>query len=283
MQGRNLFVYAVCGDAHAASLNTSLKFLKHFTEQDILVVAARCNVPINHDQVVFREPGIEYDNHQACILLKTNLHRIVGNRLGRLCYLDNDVVAVSSKIDHIFALKSGLVAFAVDHGKMPIFSRWAVRCGCIHGECDHLRQAIKSKFGVDVSDPEWRHWNGGVFVFDSESAEFLDTWHRFTRSVFNDPGWRTRDQGTLIATVWKFRLQNQPTLPGAYNYIVDAMRGIPDVRRPSLATADYRVDNTYSFDPTSDLTRPHFLHFINGSVGARGWKNWDDAEALLRR
>ncbi|HYM00533.1 MAG TPA: hypothetical protein VEZ90_16380 [Blastocatellia bacterium] len=279
---KNLFVYAICGDAHARLVNTSLRFLKHFTSQDVVVVASRCSEPINHDQVMRVEQGEEFDNHQASILLKTNLHRLIGNRAGRCCYLDSDVVAVSAEIDKIFTLKSGPVAFALDHSRMRVFSRWAVHCPCVSGECDHLRQAIKSKFEVEISDPDWRHWNGGVFLFDSESTEFLDAWRRYTRSIFADPGWRTRDQGTLIATVWKQGLQNQPVLPRLYNYIVDAMRGIPDAKRPSLPIAGYSINREYSLEKDSALPRPHFLHFINGSVGRRGWKNWDDAEAMLR-
>jgi hypothetical protein len=278
---RPLFVYAVCGNAHAERVNISLRFLKRFTHLEVLVVASRSTAPIDHDQVIRVEVGNEYDNRQASILLKTNLHRLIGPRSGCCCYIDSDVVAVSSEIDDIFKFKAGPVAFARDHGRMRIFSRWAVNCGCARNECDHLRSAIESKFGVDIGDPDWQHWNGGVFLFDSESADFMDTWHKYTRSISNDPNWRTRDQGTLIATVWKQGLQDQPVLPRTFNYIVDAMHGVPDAKRPSLSVANYYVDGGYSLNGSSELPRPRFLHFINGSMGVRGWKNWDEAEALL--
>ena len=138
-----------------------------------------------------------FDNHQASILMKTGLHRIVGDTERICCYLDSDVVAVNSGVDRIFQRKRGPVTFAADHTRLPMFSRYAVRCSCVRGSCDHLRQAIGSKFGVDVFDPEWQHWNGGVFLFDSGSMDFLDTWHTYTRAIFDDPGWKTRDQGTL--------------------------------------------------------------------------------------
>ena len=280
---RNLFVYAVCGDAHGRLVNTSLRFLKRFTSQEVLVVASRCASQIDHDQVIRIDPGDAFDDHQASILLKTNLHRLAGGRTGRSCYLDNDVVAVNSEVDGIFKLKSGPVTFAADHSRMRVFSRWAVRCPCTQGECDHLRDAIKVKFGVEITEPDWQHWNGGVFLFDSESTDFMDTWHQYTRSIFDDPGWRTRDQGTLIATTWRHGLERQAVLPRIYNYIVDAMHHIPDAKRPSLGVGDYHVDRGYSLELDSNLPRPHFLHLINGSMGARGWKNWDDAEALLER
>jgi hypothetical protein len=281
MTSPNSFVYSVCGDAHAELVNISLRFLKHFTRQEVLVVAARTAAPIHHDQVIRLEAGAEYDDRQASILLKTNLHRLIENRAGRCCYLDSDVVAVGPQIDAVFNMKTGPVTFAADHAPMRIFSRWAVSCDCVRNECDHLRDAIESKFGIKIDDPNWQHWNGGVFLFDSESVDFMDTWHQYTRSIFNDRQWKTRDQGTLIATVWKQGLQNQPVLPRVYNYLVDAMHGVPDAKRPSLSVADYYVDRGYSLDAGSDLARPQFLHFINGSIGARGWRNWDEAESLL--
>ena len=279
---KHLFAYALCGDSHGAFVNTSLRFLKRFTNQDIVVVAARCSTPIEHDQVFRSDIPDEFDNHQASILLKTNLHRLVGDRQRRCCYLDTDVVAVSDQIDSIFELKQGPVTFAADHGQMRRFSRWAMNCGCTRGECDHLRQAILEKFGVAVPDPNWRHWNGGVFLFDSDSTEFMDMWHAFTRSIFDDPAWKTRDQGTLIATVWKQGLQKQAVLPRIYNYIVDSMFGATDARRALLKPADYHVDRSYSLDPRSSSPHPYFLHFINRGLGARGWKNWDDAESLIQ-
>jgi len=281
MTKRDLFVYAVCGDAHSELVNISLRFLKRFTRKDVLVVVARSSAPIRHDQVIRLESSGRYDDRQTSILMKTGLHRLIGERPGCCCYLDSDVVAVSSEIDSIFDMKTGPVTFAADHTRMRIFSRWAVSCGCASNECDHLRATIESKFGVEIGHPNWQHWNGGVFLFDSESTNFMDMWHEYTQSIFGDPHWRTRDQGTLIAAVWKLGLQHQPVLPRNYNYIVDAMHGVPNPKRPALSSAGYHVDREYSLDPCNGLPRPHFLHFINGSMGARGWKNWDEAEALL--
>jgi hypothetical protein len=48
---------------------------------------------------------------------------------------------------------------------------------------------------------DWQHWNGGVFLFDDSSVEFLSSWHEKTvMRIFDLPNWKTRDQGTLIAT-----------------------------------------------------------------------------------
>jgi hypothetical protein len=157
--------------------------------------------------------------------------------------------------------------------------------GAMRGECDHLRQRIQEKFAVHVTDPNWQHWNGGVFLFDPESTDFLDTWHEFTRAIFQDPLWRTRDQGTLVATVWRYGLQNQETLDQKFNRIVDSMRNIPtsNGQRAGLGPASFCVDTSYALSECEDLPYPWLLHMINGSVGAAGWKNWDDAAALLAR
>ena len=162
---KHRFVYAVCGDLHVKRVNLSLDFLKRFSRQDILVVAARADARIDHDQVIRIEIDPAFDNRQASILLKTNLHRLTG-AAGACCYIDSDVVAVSPEVDSIFQMKSGPVTFSADHGRMRLFSRWAVTCACGMNECDHLRTAIHEKFSVEVDDPNWQHWNGGVFLFD---------------------------------------------------------------------------------------------------------------------
>lgn len=278
-QSCNLFVYAVCGDAHGHRVNSSLRFLKRFSRQEILVVKSRCDTPIDHDQVLRVEMPDTYNNHQTSILLKTGLHRVVGSAAKRYCYLDSDVVAVSPEVDTIFDIKQGPIVFSTDHVRMRQFSRWAVRCDCT-GRCDHLRQAILEKFEIEISDADWQHWNGGVFIFDSESSGFLDTWHRFTREILDDPRWKTRDQGTLIAAAWRHGLQNLCPMPITYNYIVDPFNSVRDTDRPSLRTFEYRINTRYSLHSMPGVLRPHFLHFIHG-LNARGWKNWDDAETLL--
>ena len=151
-------------------------------------------------------------------------------------------------------------------------------------ECEHLLSAIRKKFGVRITDKAWRHWNGGVFVFDRESDEFMDLWHKYTLSIFRDPYWKVRDQGTLAATAWAMGLQSHPTLPRKFNLIVDpyALDRAPRSKRKSVNPAKLPADTRYSLNGGSSAeSRPILLHFINGGVGMRGWKNWDDAEHLL--
>jgi len=132
-----------------------------------------------------------------------------------------------------------------------------------HVRCDHLVGEIARTFGIVVKRPAWQHWNGGVFLFDEGSNAFLDAWHTKTMTIFNDPVWRTRDQGTLIATAWEFGLQDLPVIPRAFNCITDpnvgglmvsadgaslTVNGFLTRERPCLVHVMYRFG-----DPTWDV------------------------------
>lgn len=79
--------------------------------------------------------------------------------------------------------------------------------------CQHLFDKIQQQFNISITQKDWQHWNGGVFLFNDSSRKFLEMWHEKTMCIFELPEWKTRDQGTLIATVWALGLQNHITLP----------------------------------------------------------------------
>ena len=282
---KDAFVFVVCGERHAARLNTSLKFLKKFSRRDIIVVKNRASLKLDCDQVITPKVPAGLDHHQASIFLKTSLHKTLAREPRRFCYLDNDVVAVDHRVDTIFDQARGPVSFAADHCSLRQFSRHAVNCHCSSPECEHLHAAIQEKFGVKITPKTWQHWNGGVFVFDEASAGFMERWHQNTLSIFQDPYWQVRDQGSLVATVWQLGLQNHPLLPRDFNFIVDPLDRVPRARRATVQARELFPNESYALrNGTSNGTaKPHpaFLHFINGGVGKRGWKNWDDAESLL--
>jgi hypothetical protein len=89
-------------------------------------------------------------------------------------------------------------------------------------KCSHLRDLLLSENQDFKIDESWQHWNGGVFLFNDESHPFLDTWHQLTLASFEDTYWKTRDQGTLIKTIWKFGLQNHPRLEKKWNFLADS-------------------------------------------------------------
>jgi hypothetical protein len=77
MSSADLFVYVIVGDHQVSRLNYSLAFLKQFTRSEIVVIAGRCDTSIEHDQILRPPVADSYDDHQASILLKTNIHRVL--------------------------------------------------------------------------------------------------------------------------------------------------------------------------------------------------------------
>ncbi len=143
-----------------------------------------------------------------------------------------------------------------------------------HGPCDHLRAAIAEDFGVTITDPDWQHWNGGVFLFDarpdSEAARFLDTWHELTLQSFDLPRWKTRDQGTLVAAAWKHGLQDQATLPREFNFLAD-------YHKPGLS---FDAVRGFSFAGRPGFVRPYLVHVYH-HWGDRDWAVWRWLETRL--
>jgi hypothetical protein len=273
------FVYVVCGGAyHIRMLGRSLEALRPRTALPIIVVtdASRNELAIDHPDVVDVPTPGHFDHHQASIFLKTSLpRRLSADR--DYAYLDTDVIAAGDGVDSIFDHHRAPVTFAHDltrlEGRVAAFSPWAVRCGCPsdHGEtCSHLSQAIAAKFGVTVLD-DWLNWNGGVFVFGPEAGPFMDMWHGLTMEIFQDPYWRTRDQATLIATVWKLGLQRKATLPPHYNFMVTDTN--PDLRFDRGAG--------YSLHRTIPGIWPIFLHLCHADRAREGWTLAADIEDRL--
>lgn len=136
--------------------------------------------------------------------------------------------------------------------------------------CRHLQEMIKNKFGVDITDNFWQHWNGGVFLFNKDSVNFLETWHKHTLEIFDDIGWKTRDQGTLAATVWEFGLQNQKTLSSEFNFIAD-------YNNPNIT---FRDDLGFTRDNFKTIISPIFIHVYH-QFGKKDWDIWKGIEKIL--
>ena len=203
---------------------------------------------IRHDQVLDVPTDAGLDDRQASIALKTRLHRVLDDPGVVRCYLDSDMIAVKRTVDSVFDFLTGKVAFANDHSELSEFSRRAVHCGCRTRRCRHLQQAVQETFGVTIDRPNWRQWNGGLFVFDEASIPLLERWHEFTLRILDHPYWRTRDQGTLAAAVWDQSLQDDPVLPREFNTIVDCFRGIPEHLRPTAPPSSFAVDRSVPSD-----------------------------------
>jgi hypothetical protein len=134
-------------------------------------------------------------------------------------------------------------------------------------KCNHLQEAIKDTFDINVSENDWQHWNGGVFLFDEKSEDFLESWHDKTNYIFTLENWKTRDQGTLIATAYEFGLNNHFTLPSEFNFI-----------------ADYEHDKIqhqgklhFSFENSQEIIKPNFIHVYH-HWGDDSWEVWREVE-----
>ncbi len=136
--------------------------------------------------------------------------------------------------------------------------------------CNCLCQAIKNDFGILVIEENWQHWNGGVFLFSKESAAFIEEWHRLTLQIFENPYWKTRDQGTLIATVWKMNLEGQPRLATNWNFLADANND----------SVIFNKDGIGSVDGGKNSFNIEFAHIYH-RFGDATWSVWQNVVKLL--
>lgn len=133
-------------------------------------------------------------------------------------------------------------------------------------KCDHLKQFLQEDFGATVPNG-WQHWNGGVFLFDDSASDFFADWHRIVLQVFENLRWKTRDQGALIATVFRHQLQERQLLGHRFNLIV------------INETAESQHLGRSQFQLNGNTVDAVFIHVIEG------WKDpsstaWDWIEAL---
>jgi hypothetical protein len=139
--------------------------------------------------------------------------------------------------------------------------------------CDHLKMQIKETFDIDVRQSDWQHWNGGVFLFNDTSSEFMEAWHQKCLKIFNLDTWAVRDQGTLIATAWEFGLQNHPILSKRWNFLADAQLATLVLDKEAGTISDDNFTTSYE---------PAFIHVYH-DFGKKGWIIWDWIEEKARQ
>lgn len=131
--------------------------------------------------------------------------------------------------------------------------------------CNHLVELINKKFGVAISLVNWRHWNGGVFLFNAMSKSFMQKWHYDTLEIFSDSNWKTRDQGTLAANTWRFGLEHNATLPVEFNFIADYNK----------SSLKYAGNFNFVTGKSNKVVRPYFIHIYH-HWGDGQWSLWRD-------
>lgn len=146
-------------------------------------------------------------------------------------------------------------------------SEWTTsnNIGLLNLKCNHLVSEIKTTFGFNITNFDWQHWNGGLFLFNDESSTFLEEWHQSTLTIFNNKNWKTRDQGTLAYTAWSKGLQQHPTLPIAFNFIADYNNETPA----------YKGNCEFYFSKTNQTITPIFIHIYH-HWGDKTWNVWND-------
>jgi hypothetical protein len=132
--------------------------------------------------------------------------------------------------------------------------------------CNHLQLEIENAFQIKIDEANWQHWNGGVFLFDDQSEDFLHAWHSKTMQIFSMPNWKTRDQGTLIATAWELGLQNQPLLSSEFNFIADY--GNSQIK--------HKGNLVFNLTETRNVS-PYFIHVYH-HWGDKSWDVWKEVE-----
>ncbi len=137
--------------------------------------------------------------------------------------------------------------------------------------CNHLSKHIRTKYGHNIPG-HWRHWNGGVFLFNQDSAAFLDYWHRITLEEFEDPASKTRDQGTLAVSAWHFGMQNMETLPVRFNFITEYQN--PDTL--------WDAEKGYSMNGFKASFDPVFLHVYH-HWGDDSWDIWQSVMNIAHK
>lgn len=388
-----VFVFVVCGAReHIDTLHFSLRALRKYTQLPIWVVtdSRRNETPVVWEKVIEGNPPESYTHHQAGIWMKTGLHRILPS--GNIyCYLDSDVVALSSQVNDIFSYYRAPISFATDHCRLNAFSPYAVTCACrkryyadqqkleesfgafitftpekrewikkqqtiiaalvrqskenpfvylghvfryhfsrtyyklsneywLHKKsklwfssdgrqitfdeekmirqietstsfrynlstgnwirqdgsllsdmtCTHLHDQIRETFQVEVQEKEWQHWNGGVFLFDDQSVDFMESWFQAGQKIFTLPVWETRDQGTLAMNAWKYGLNKHPTIPIAFNFLADY----------GNEQLQYKGNLIFETGEKKKQVHPVFIHIYH-QWGNSQWAVWQDVEKKI--
>lgn len=145
----NKFVFVVCGaKEHIEELNLSLKFLKKFSSNEIIVLTdlKRNEIPIQHDNIINVDTPQEFDNHQSSIYIKTGLNKYLP-KSHRYCYLDGDIITINQKVDKVFDYYIAPISFAKDHCPINEFSPHAMNCNCIE-----LNEKNEKEFNAKLSE-----------------------------------------------------------------------------------------------------------------------------------
>lgn len=138
--------------------------------------------------------------------------------------------------------------------------------------CKHLRVYLNKTYKINIPQ-NFRHWNGGVFLFSKHSKNFMDYWHKITiEESFKENIKYYDDQATLVVSAFKFDALKNKSLPIKYNFI-----------------ADYNSKNTkwsaelgYTYNNFESIFEPAFIHVYH-HWGDQEWDIWQSVIQLGKK
>lgn len=137
--------------------------------------------------------------------------------------------------------------------------------------CSHLREYLQKTYNIHIPE-NFRHWNGGVFLFGSVSQSFMDLWHEITmKESFAGNIMYYDDQSSLIATSFITGSQGMGYLPDQFNFIAD-------FNNPKIC---WNVEKGYSRDGFATAFKPAFIHVYH-NWGDETWNIWQSVLHLGR-
>jgi hypothetical protein len=138
--------------------------------------------------------------------------------------------------------------------------------------CNHLRDYLKKEYSVNIP-PNFRHWNGGVFLFSKQSKDFMSYWHKITlEESFKGKIKYYDDQATLVVSAFKFDTLKNKSLPIKYNFIADY----------NSTDTKWNSELGYTYNNFKTLYNPAFIHVYH-HWGDEEWDIWQSVMHLGKK
>ena len=129
--------------------------------------------------------------------------------------------------------------------------------------CNHLSDYLNETYNISIPQ-NFRHWNGGVFLFSKESEEFMNYWHKITlEESFKGKIQYYDDQATLVASAFKFETANSSSLPLMFNFIADY----------NSKRTKWSSELGYTYNDFKTTFTPAFIHIYH-NWGDEKWDIW---------
>lgn len=86
--------------------------------------------------------------------------------------------------------------------------------------CNHLRIYLMEEYNLQLNS-HVKIWNGGMFLFTSQSNDFLNLWHKTTLENLSSEQCKTKDQIGLVVAMKKYGLSAEHHfIPSKWNMII---------------------------------------------------------------